>query len=276
MTLKVWLHGLAAAAIGAFSSSITLILVDPAKFNFSADGFLSLSKVSLVSSIIAVAGYLAKSPLPQDSTSSSPVQKLGAMALCAVLLMGSTAGCTSAQVANVVKNIAIYAQEAQPIITEVLALVTVFSTEQAESSTTISEIQSASARIKTDLSDLVTLCNTYAASPSPSVWKQIVSMVDDLVGNGDSALAELTGIKSSASQQTAITALASLDALLHTIDGFVQTTQDPSQVKATAARRAMKIGNISRYWSDGDKTRMSQALGYDYSTLYDHEIAMGF
>jgi hypothetical protein len=277
MTLKVWLHGLAAAAVGAFSSSIALMIVDPAKFNFSTDGFLALGKVSLVAAIVAVSGYLAKSPLPQDSAvSSSSARKLGALALCAVLLMGSTSGCTSAQVSNVVKNIAVYAQEAQPIITEVLALVTVFGTEQSDSSTTVSEIQAAGTKIKTDLADLVTLCNTYTAHPSPSVWKQILTAVDDLVTNGDSALTQLAGIKSSSGQQAALTALASLDALLHTMDGFIQTTQDPAQVKATAARRGMKIGAISRYWSDTDKTRISEALGANFSTLYSYEIAMGF
>jgi uncharacterized membrane protein len=278
MTVKIWLHGLMAAAIGAFSSSITLIIVDPAKFNFSTDGFLSLGKVSLVAAILAVAGYLAKSPLPTNAANSSrdSLRKLGAVALCAVLLMGATTGCTSAQVANVVKNIAIYAQEAQPIVTEVLALVMSFSDKQSNNVPTASEIQMVSNKIKTDLSDLATLCNAYTAHPSSSVWQQIVALVDDLVTNGDSALTEIAGIKSSASQQGALATLASLDALLHTIDGFMQTTQSSTQVKATAARRAIKIQAVSRYWSDRDKVRMSQDFGQDYFTLYRHEIAMGF
>lgn len=278
MTLKVWLHGLAAAAIGAFSSSITLIIIDPAKFNFSTDGFLSLGKVSLVAAIVAVAGYLAKSPLPETSSPAvgDSTRKLGALALCAVLLMGSVTGCTSAQVANTVKNIAIYAQEAQPIIAEVLTLITAFQTDQSGNSTTATDIQNSGNKIKADLADLVALCNTYTAHPSDSVWLQIIAMVDDLVTNGDSALTQIAGIKSSSSQQTTLTVLASLDALLHTLDGFIQSTESPAQVKATAMQRSIKLQVISQYWSDRDKDRLSQAFGHDYSTLYSHEIAMGF
>lgn len=92
MNLKVWLHGLAAAAVGAFSSSVTALVVDPAKFNFTTGGFLALGEVSLVAAIVAVAGYLAKSPLPDSSASSSQAQKLGVILLC-VLLFGSATGC---------------------------------------------------------------------------------------------------------------------------------------------------------------------------------------
>jgi hypothetical protein len=180
------------------------------------------------------------------------------------------------QVASVVKNIAVYAQEAQPIITEVLALVTSFGSEQSGEGSNVSAIQAAGNKIQTDLSDLETLCNAYTAKPSVSVWQQITALVDDLVTNGDSALTQLIGIKSPSGQEAAITTLASLDALLHTIDGFVQTTQSSPQVKATAAKRAIKIQAISQFWSERDKAGLAQAFGQDYSTLYSHEIAMGF
>jgi hypothetical protein len=275
MSLKVWLQGLAAAAIGASASSITAIIVDPTKFSFAPDGFLALGKISLVAAIVAVAGYLAKSPLPDDTTvtPSSSAQKLGALALCAIVLMG-TIGCTSAQVATVVKDIATYAQEAQPIITEAIALIGAFSA--ADGSTSSPSLQSTGSQIKTDLAALVSLCNTYTANPSTTTWQQIISAVDKLVTEGDSAVTTLAGIKSSSSQQSAMVVLASLDALLHTIDGFVQTTQNSTQVKTTAARRVMKIQVISQYWSDRDKQQIAHAFGHDYSTLYNHEVAQGF
>jgi hypothetical protein len=101
-------------------------------------------------------------------------------------------------------------------------------------------------------------------------------LVDDLVTNGDSALTTLAGIKSSTSQQKAVVLMASLDAILHTVDGLVQSTQSTSAVKATAARRAAKLKVVSQYWSEQDKTTIAKAFGSNYSTLYSHEIAMGF
>lgn len=276
MTFKLWLHGLTAAAIGAFSSSITLLIVDPAKFNFSAEGFLSLAKVSLVAAIVAVAGYLAKSPLPESSSDSSTTRKLGVWMLCAFLLLGTTTGCTSTQVANVVKNIAVYAQEAQPLITEAIALVTAFSAEPGGVGGNSAELQLAGVKIQKDLADLVSLCNSYTSNPSSSTWNQIIALVDELVTTSDSSLTDLAGIKSANSQRTALTVLASLDALLHTIDGFVQSAESSTQVKAMAAKRAIKLQQVSQYWSTEDKNRLAQSFGRSYERLYSQEMAMGF
>lgn len=273
MQLKVWLHGLAAAAIGAFSTSITVLVVDPTKFNFSGEGFLSLAKVSIVAAIVAVAGYLAKSPLPEEAATTGQAQKLGALLLCSVLLMGTTTGCTGQDVATVVKNISIYAQEAQPIVTQVITLVSLFTATQSGA---LSDMQRDNAKIQTDLKALVTLCDTYTAHPSDSVWQQIVTSVDALVTEGDTALMQLAGVKSDDSQKAAIAALASLDALLHTIDGFVQSTETPGQVKATAFRRTVKLQTISQYWADRDKERIAVALGHAYPELYSLEIERGF
>ena len=203
-------------------------------------------------------------------------RKLGALVLCSVLLMGTTIGCTSQQVANVVKNIAIYAQEAQPILTNVLALIAAFGSSDTSTASTMTQIQSDGNKIKTDLADLVALCNSYTSHPSADVWTQIIALVDDLVSNGDSALTDLTGIKSSTSQQTALAVLASLSALLHTIDGLVQSTQSQAQVKATAQKRTLKLKTVSQYWSEQDKANIAKAFGTNYSTLYQYESQMGY
>ena len=62
-TVKQWLHGLAAAAIGAASSAVPTMIVDPATFNLHG-GLGKLGEVVLLSALVAVAAYLKQSPLP--------------------------------------------------------------------------------------------------------------------------------------------------------------------------------------------------------------------
>jgi hypothetical protein len=68
-TVKVWLHGLGAAAIGGVATAITVLVLDPLKFNLGAE-WLNVVKAALVSGIVNVAFYLKKSPLPGDTTAA--------------------------------------------------------------------------------------------------------------------------------------------------------------------------------------------------------------
>lgn len=60
--LILWLKGIAAAAIGGAANSITVLIVDPANFNFN-EGLGKLATVAGVGALLAVAAYLAKSPI---------------------------------------------------------------------------------------------------------------------------------------------------------------------------------------------------------------------
>lgn len=62
MPLQTWLKGLLAAAVGGAANSITAFVVDPNHFNFT-DGIGKLASFAGVGSLLAVAGYLAKSPV---------------------------------------------------------------------------------------------------------------------------------------------------------------------------------------------------------------------
>lgn len=66
MTLRPWLHGLAAAAIGGFSTAITLGIANPVSFNLTT-GFRPLLESALVAAALSAAGYLKQSPLPPDA-----------------------------------------------------------------------------------------------------------------------------------------------------------------------------------------------------------------
>lgn len=62
-----WFHGLSAAFIGGASAGVSVVVVDPAKFNIH-EGWKNLLEVCLVNGIIATAAYLKSSPLPPEPT----------------------------------------------------------------------------------------------------------------------------------------------------------------------------------------------------------------
>jgi len=66
-----WLKGLLAAFIGAGANSITVVVVDPVAFNFGSQIKKTMT-VALVSGVVAAAGYLAKSPVPE---SAKPIEE---------------------------------------------------------------------------------------------------------------------------------------------------------------------------------------------------------
>lgn len=63
-TWKAWVHSLIAAAISAAASGITLVIVDPASFNFSNGGLQHLGAICGIQALIAVGAFLKQSPLP--------------------------------------------------------------------------------------------------------------------------------------------------------------------------------------------------------------------
>ena len=64
-SLKAWLHGLLAAAIGAAASTASATLSMPGTFNlYSKLGLINLGKLSLPSAAVAAFLYLKQSPLP--------------------------------------------------------------------------------------------------------------------------------------------------------------------------------------------------------------------
>jgi len=65
MNWKLWLKGLASAAIGAFASGVGLVIVKPLDFNLADPAAAKrLLLVCAVNAVIATAMYLKQSPLP--------------------------------------------------------------------------------------------------------------------------------------------------------------------------------------------------------------------
>jgi hypothetical protein len=65
MTTRAWLHGLGAAFVGGGANAVTVIVLDPVKFNLQ-DGWKNLLTAVVVSSIVSSALYLKQSPLPPE------------------------------------------------------------------------------------------------------------------------------------------------------------------------------------------------------------------
>jgi hypothetical protein len=62
--LKIWLHGLAAAAISAFASAASGAIALPTVFTFDKIGLLNMTKMATIPALLAVFAYLKTSPVP--------------------------------------------------------------------------------------------------------------------------------------------------------------------------------------------------------------------
>lgn len=69
-----WAKGLVSAALGGASTSVGVMLAEPATFNIG-DGLGSLVKVCGVSAVVAMAAYLKKSPLFPTTNAKGDVIK---------------------------------------------------------------------------------------------------------------------------------------------------------------------------------------------------------
>lgn len=61
---KLWLHGLFAAAITAFSTAASGVIALPTVFSFDKNGLINMAKMAAVPTFLAVFAYLKQSPVP--------------------------------------------------------------------------------------------------------------------------------------------------------------------------------------------------------------------
>lgn len=109
MNWKVWLKGLAAAAIGGAANGVTAIIVAPESFNLQA-GWKNLASMCAVSAVVSIALYLKQSPVPGDE--KLPVvdlRKVGPLLLI-VALLPTLVGCGAAR--SKPRHIAVEAESA--------------------------------------------------------------------------------------------------------------------------------------------------------------------
>jgi hypothetical protein len=75
-SFKIWVHGLAAAAISAFASAASGAIALPNVFTFDRTGFLNMAKLAAVPALLAVFAYLKSSPIPTLALASTIEIKL--------------------------------------------------------------------------------------------------------------------------------------------------------------------------------------------------------
>ena len=75
-SLKIWIHGLAAAAISAFASAASGAIALPTVFTFDRPGFVNMAKLATVPALLAVFAYLKSSPIPTLALASTIEIKL--------------------------------------------------------------------------------------------------------------------------------------------------------------------------------------------------------
>ena len=68
---RTWLHGLLGAFIQSGATAVSVMVIDPAKFNLE-EGLANIGKLMLVSGIIGAALYLKSSPVPPEETIETP------------------------------------------------------------------------------------------------------------------------------------------------------------------------------------------------------------
>lgn len=88
--LKMWLNGLIAAFVGGAANAITLIVIDPVRFNIYTGG-KDLLGASVVSGLVSAAFFLKKSPVPDHSVRE--FTKYGVLALLLGLAPLCFTGC---------------------------------------------------------------------------------------------------------------------------------------------------------------------------------------
>ena len=256
MNLKVWLHSLIAAAIGGGASALSAALVSPDTFNLSPAGLKHLGLVALFGVAVPVLALLKQSPIPGASSTaaSSPAPsaqtaKLGALALCCLMLCTFMTGCTAQQT-----------QTTQTVISDISAyLPTVLSLVGAFAPLEVTAVSNAEAQIKTDLSELQTLVATV--NPSATTWANVQAIVNELVSDGAAATNDALAIKDPTTQKEVLASLAAVTAAIAIIDSYVTSGQTQAQVKAKLATRITVLKTESRTWTPAQRDAVLQAYG---------------
>jgi len=70
-TTKIWIHGMAAAAISGLSSAAIAYFAAPQAFNFSNAGLIAFAKVIVLGAALPTFAYLKQSPIPALSATVS-------------------------------------------------------------------------------------------------------------------------------------------------------------------------------------------------------------
>lgn len=214
---------------------------------------------------------------PKTAKTNAP-QKLG-VALLIILLLPTpfVTGCTSSQVNSVVSKINAFLPTAVSLLNEALTIyAAVGSTPQNAGQ---SQVYSALQIVETDLTALQKpLADYLAASASAqkqSAWTNVMAAVDTATTDADSLL-QIAAVKDPESSKNGAIIVASIDAAVHVLDGYVSSTLTPAQVQARASARRLKLQSLVTHWSSQDRQMVSAKLGVPFGVALRNAEAAGF
>jgi hypothetical protein len=114
-----------------------------------------------------------------------------------------------------------------------------------------------------------------SSATKTTAWSNIKALVDTAVEDTD-ALLQTASVKNSNSRSAGVVVIASLDAAVHVIDGYVSSTESTSEVKAKASKRAIHLKAVAGYWSASDRQMIASTAGAPYAVALWQAEALGF
>ena len=181
-------------------------------------------------------------------------------------MMTAMVGCTQAQVKQAAAEIGADIPKIQPYIVSAAALAATLDPVAAPIVTVVT------ATVQAGLTELAALCNSYAASPTDSVWQSIVATVNTLVNSGGNALLDAAKIVDPDSRAKALLVLGALQTALLLIDGVVQRTQSKAQTTAMLSERTYRLQQIAPYL---DRQQVAAETGYSFDAVMQYELNLG-
>lgn len=214
--------------------------------------------------------------LPPSAAAVNSTQKLGAIALCMLLVMGTIVGCSQKTGTTVATDIVNWTPSVESAITVIDNTAAGLLPADAAIFTT------ATAGIDAAGTLLVADAKAYLANPSASVLANLQTAVTSLEQTVNSAILQAAGIKDTASQKLALAALSGLSAAVTTILGLVQSVSTTAQLKVMSQESPIKLAQVQPYldlvkFNENAKVE-SARLNYPISVghFFNREAQMGF
>lgn len=202
---------------------------------------------------------------PAQAPSDRTKQVLGLVLVASLLGATTMTGCTASQVNTVVQEISSYLPTVVALVNDGLAIATAVGSTGSTSTAVDSSVATALKTASADLQNLEPLLATYLSKSSSSAdkttaWTNIQALVDTAVTDTDNLLT-LAAVKNANSSAEAVTIIASINAAVHVLDGYVSSAQSTNQVQAKMAKRTVKLHALMKLWAPKDKELVESKLG---------------
>lgn len=191
-------------------------------------------------------------------------------ALVCAGLMAVTVGCTSTDVKTAVQEMANAIPTVQPYLATAAAVA-----ESLDPGAALI-ISGATAAVQTSLTTLQALLQSYANSPSATVWGSIVDTVTALVNTNAAVLLNAVHIVDPESRAKAVAVLGALQAALLLVMSIVQRVHDAVTQAKLAAAAQVTPTKVSMYQQYLPHQQIEQATGVSFDTAVAYETSHGF